>query len=138
MSKSDWDKVYGGEFCFWGEHTSDCNLETVAWPRGAAALEVMWSPTSFTNSSSGRPGCTGCDGASSSSSRGRWGAASDSTTHHAAATAADGGCDDCHMVDRMREHGCRLKRRGLRPAPGNWGHCGGPSEDLYEGGHFQR
>ena len=46
------------------------------------------------------------------------------------------GCSDCHMVDRVREHACRLKRRGLRPAPGNWGYCGGPSGEFYEGAHF--
>lgn len=145
MAHAEWAKVYGGEFCFWGEHTSESNLETVAWPRGAAALEVLWSPLSFTNaSSSGRPGCTGCDGVSFDSrwstgaaSGGRATPAAEATaTTNSAATA--GGCEDCHMVDRMREHGCRLKRRGLRPAPGNWGYCGGPGEEFYEGGHYAR
>jgi len=35
-----------------------------------------------------------------------------------------------NMVDRLTEHSCRLKRRGLRPAPVHYGHCeqGSPLE----------
>ena len=57
--------------CWQGEHTDESNLESVAWPRGAAALEVLWSPLAFTSGPSGRGGCVGCDGLKSLSHRER-------------------------------------------------------------------
>ena len=118
----------------WGEHTDESNLETVAWPRGAAALEVMWSSQAWTDGPHGRADCVGCDGVDAA----RSGARSGGTAAGGGMVGAGDGCADCHMVDRVREHACRLKRRGLRPAPGNWGYCGRPGEELFEGGFFAR
>ncbi|KAK9760859.1 Glucosamine-6-phosphate isomerase (Glucosamine-6-phosphate deaminase) (GNPDA) (GlcN6P deaminase) [Basidiobolus ranarum] len=43
MTKEESKLVLGGEVGVWGEQVDGINIDTVLWPRGAAAAEVMWS-----------------------------------------------------------------------------------------------
>ena len=54
------DQDCGGQ---WGESTDEGVLERVAWPRGAAALEKLWSPRHFTTITNGMGDGGPCAGA---------------------------------------------------------------------------
>lgn len=43
LTQSQETMVAGGEVAIWSEQTDEINLDRVAWPRSAAAAEVLWS-----------------------------------------------------------------------------------------------
>ncbi|GAA5835280.1 hypothetical protein JCM5353_003216 [Sporobolomyces roseus] len=49
LEPSQHDKVVGGEALVWSEQVDSANLDSIAWPRAAAAAEVFWSGGSIAN-----------------------------------------------------------------------------------------
>jgi hexosaminidase len=43
LSKEEQAFVLGGEMHLWTEQTDGSNLDTMLWPRGSAAAEILWS-----------------------------------------------------------------------------------------------
>ncbi|GAA5909082.1 beta-N-acetylhexosaminidase [Sporobolomyces salmoneus] len=51
LGASQYDQVLGGEALAWSEQIDPTNLDSLVWPRAAAAAEVFWSGGSLQNGS---------------------------------------------------------------------------------------
>lgn len=43
VDEKDYDLVYGGGSCQWGERIDDGNIDDHIWPRAVSAGEILWS-----------------------------------------------------------------------------------------------
>ncbi|RVE44705.1 hypothetical protein evm_010663 [Chilo suppressalis] len=85
---SSLDKIIGGEACMWGEVVDDTNVISRVWPRASATAERLWSsPT-------------------------------DSLRTYSRSTPNARSYDPLDGVrQRLEEHTCRMRRRGIRAQP---------------------
>ncbi|CAG9786544.1 unnamed protein product [Diatraea saccharalis] len=83
-------QIVGGEACMWGEVVDDANVISRVWPRASATAERLWSAPMVAMSSN-----------------------SFSTTNARTYDPFD------TVRQRLEEHTCRMRRRGIRAQPPN-------------------